>query len=244
MPKINTHSLIPNDIIRATESRFGKSPQNVESLLQMSQQELLAQNSRSTIYERLERAGVGSEIAKQASQAGANQRSLDVESMSRATISESAALERILGGNDLVDVRFLLDGASRIASVGRINFSGRGFATGFLVGPGVVMTNHHVFGSAAETRGVQIEFGFRELGRGGGLSTPTTFNFDSGQLFFADDEHDVAIVAIGSRIRGTINLDDLPILRLVPETNVVITCLLYTSPSPRDLSTSRMPSSA
>ena len=30
----------------------------------------------------------------------------------------------------------------------------------------------------------------------------------------------------------------------VHEHNYVITCLLYTSPSPRDLSTSRMPSSA
>ena len=31
---------------------------------------------------------------------------------------------------------------------------------------------------------------------------------------------------------------------LKPQIDKVITCLLYTSPSPRDLSTSRMPSSA
>ena len=30
----------------------------------------------------------------------------------------------------------------------------------------------------------------------------------------------------------------------LPENEILITCLLYTSPSPRDLSTSRMPSSA
>ena len=31
---------------------------------------------------------------------------------------------------------------------------------------------------------------------------------------------------------------------LLKKNNLLITCLLYTSPSPRDLSTSRMPSSA
>ena len=38
---------------------------------------------------------------------------------------------------------------------------------------------------------------------------------------------------------------DLPAAKsLSPKLDVVWTCLLYTSPSPRDLSTSRMPSSA
>ena len=36
--------------------------------------------------------------------------------------------------------------------------------------------------------------------------------------------------------------DDIPVMRLVLDK--AYTCLLYTSPSPRDLSTSRMPSSA
>ena len=37
---------------------------------------------------------------------------------------------------------------------------------------------------------------------------------------------------------------EFPTLRENPNSNEVLTCLLYTSPSPRDLSTSRMPSSA
>ncbi|QDT03100.1 Exfoliative toxin B precursor [Rubripirellula lacrimiformis] len=223
MPQDFEHSVIPDDVIRATEKRFRSMQRKFDSPLKKSQRELLAQNEPSVIQNRLERAGVDPRLAKRASQAGAANRSLDRESMSRATISDTAAFERILNGNDLVDVRFLLKGASRIASVGRINFSGRGFATGFLVGPGVVMTNHHVFGSAAETRGVQIEFGFHELDRDGNLSTPTKFNFDASQLFFADEDLDVAIVAIGSRESGNINLGELPIMRLVPDTGVVIT---------------------
>ena len=38
--------------------------------------------------------------------------------------------------------------------------------------------------------------------------------------------------------------DDLELLRIDPAKRKDSTCLLYTSPSPRDLSTSRMPSSA
>ena len=223
MPQDFEHSLIPNNIIDATEKRFRDIQRKFDSPLEKSRGELLAQNRRSTIRDRLEHAGVDPKLAKEASQAASSNRSLDRESISRATIPETRALERILNGNDLVDVRFLLNGASRVASVGRINFSGRGFATGFLVGPGVVMTNHHVFGSAAETRGVQIEFGYRELDHDGGLSTPTKFEFDPGQLFFADRDLDVAIVAIGSRTSGTINLDEIPVMRLVAEPGVVIT---------------------
>ncbi|HBE62115.1 MAG TPA: hypothetical protein DDX19_04975 [Rhodopirellula baltica] len=216
------HSVIPDDVIAATEKRFHNIQQEFDSPLEKSRSDLLAQNGLSTIQDRLERAGVDPKLAKQASRAGAANRSLDSASMSRATISEASALERILNGNDLVDVRFLLNGASRIASVGRINFGGRGFATGFLVGPGVIMTNHHVFGSAAETRGVQVEFGFRELNRDGGLSTPTKFRFDASQLFFADRDLDVAIVAIGSRTSGSIDLDKLPVMRLLPDSDAVI----------------------
>ena len=43
---------------------------------------------------------------------------------------------------------------------------------------------------------------------------------------------------------GEFNLDSLVDIFTQMAVNTPITCLLYTSPSPRDLSTSRMPSSA
>ena len=46
------------------------------------------------------------------------------------------------------------------------------------------------------------------------------------------------LVSLGFALRSFTNLQRF--LELVP----VVACLLYTSPSPRDLSTSRMPSSA
>ena len=51
------------------------------------------------------------------------------------------------------------------------------------------------------------------------------------QKLLDDPEQNVVIDLSASKIRFTVG-------------NIVLTCLLYTSPSPRDLSTSRMPSSA
>ena len=46
-------------------------------------------------------------------------------------------------------------------------------------------------------------------------------------------------------IDGQVKLADLGLAKILgEESNMTMTCLLYTSPSPRDLSTSRMPSSA
>ena len=57
-----------------------------------------------------------------------------------------------------------------------------------------------------------------------------------------------------SQVRGTLQVGDLVLARVMPHgaaklgnkyrRNIYKICLLYTSPSPRDLSTSRMPSSA
>ena len=56
---------------------------------------------------------------------------------------------------------------------------------------------------------------------------------------FHDDQHGTAIIAAA----GLINALDIT-NRTIDNFIMVINCLLYTSPSPRDLSTSRMPSSA
>lgn len=57
-------------------------------------------------------------------------------------------LERILQGNDLTDISYLAQGTLCARSVCRIEIRNErglvGYGTGFLVGPGVIMTNHHV----------------------------------------------------------------------------------------------------
>ena len=55
---------------------------------------------------------------------------------------------------------------------------------------------------------------------------------------FAEEAVDVAVIEVG--LGGRLDSTNV----ITPEVSVITTCLLYTSPSPRDLSTSRMPSSA
>ena len=76
------------------------------------------------------------------------------------------------------------------------------------------------------------------------LYEETFRNFEEGTITegrVVDIQKDRVIVDIGYKSEGVIPMnqflpDELPTLAL--------DCLLYTSPSPRDLSTSRMPSSA
>ena len=68
---------------------------------------------------------------------------------------------------------------------------------------------------------------------------PIVFN----DLFCLQDPR-VHTISVGAARPEDLELH-LEALRLLPEAASLITpCLLYTSPSPRDLSTSRMPSSA
>src|SRR5262245_58367403 len=61
-------------------------------------------------------------------------------------------LERLMGGNELSPINYLMLGLVAARSVGRVilreNGSVVGHATGFLAAPGVLVTNHHVFPEA------------------------------------------------------------------------------------------------
>src|SRR3954470_21976213 len=57
--------------------------------------------------------------------------------------------ERILGGNDLMPVAYLQRGAIAARAVSRIDLGGGSFGTGFLIAPGVLITNNHVLQNAA-----------------------------------------------------------------------------------------------
>lgn len=80
-------------------------------------------------------------------------------------------VERMLGGNDLVGINYLQLGSLCSRSVCRMhlrNASGStvGFGTGFLVAPGVLLTNHHVISTAEEARFALAEFDYESDVRG------------------------------------------------------------------------------
>lgn len=122
-------------------------------------------------------------------------------------------LERIIQGNDLVSVNYLAQGSSAARAVCRIQLrdaSGNvlGFASGFLVAPGVMITNHHVFGSAADARPAVADFDY-ELDVKGREVPAVQFGFEPDRLFYTCGELDFTLVAVQSRSRdGSRDLTD------------------------------------
>jgi len=122
------------------------------------------------------------------------------------------ALERIVGGNDLVSINYLAKGLAAARSVGRIQLrrpSGDviGFGTGFLIGPGVLMTNHHVFEQAADARSALVDFDY-ELDVNNQERAPGHFAFDPERLFHADEKLDFAVVAVNPESEDGRNLKE------------------------------------
>jgi len=74
-------------------------------------------------------------------------------------------LERLIGANDLVGIAYLERGFRAAKSICRIHLRDEqgntaGFGTGFLVAPGVLMTNHHVIATAAQAATATAEFSY------------------------------------------------------------------------------------
>ena len=131
----------------------------------------------------------------------------------------SAAKERILGLNDLVDVNFLIRASKAAKAVGKIiirdqNFREIGSATGFKVSPTLLLTNHHVFPDLATAKTSLIEFDF-ELDQQGNPKSTTRFKLQPDVFFMNNQELDYALVVIDTRPTfGPGQLSDYGFLRL------------------------------
>ncbi|WP_151637915.1 endonuclease [Noviherbaspirillum aerium] len=94
--------------------------------------------------------------------------------------------------------------------VGRMLLRG----TGFLVAPGVLVTNNHVMMSKEEARSATITFDYRNDPYGKAMPT-TVFRLDPDTLFETDREHDCSFVAVGERIAGAFGIHEFGWLPLV-----------------------------
>ncbi len=109
-------------------------------------------------------------------------------------------LERIINGNDLDSINYLLKGTVASHPICRIQLKDAGsnlvgYASGFLIGPGVLMTNHHVFGKAGDATNSIADFDY-ELDLNGMERSPARFGFEPGKLFYTNDQLDYSIVAV------------------------------------------------
>jgi endonuclease G len=131
------------------------------------------------------------------------------------------AMERIIGGNDLVSINYLERGMRSARAVCRIrlrNAHGEttGFATGFLVGSNVLMTNHHVIASAEEARHAIAEFDY-ELDARGRQKECVQFALLGDPEPIAADALDFCLVGVEPRsMDGARALEEFGSLRLDP----------------------------
>lgn len=162
-------------------------------------------------------------------------RQTDAESIARraAFVSASGAapgggeLERIIGSNDLVE-EFYFDRALLAAMpVCRIILRSasdhvRGYATGFMVSPRLLLTNEHVFTSAAEAAPSLAEFNYR-LDVAGNPEPSYRFALRPDLFFFNHRELDFALVSVEPRsLDGGVALSAFGYHRLIPDTGKIL----------------------
>src|SRR5437773_1321449 len=109
-------------------------------------------------------------------------------------------LERLMGTDDLVDEFYLERALLAAQPVCRISIratSGheRGCATGFMISPRLLLTNEHVFGSAAEAAPSIAEFNYR-YDIAGRPESSFRFRLQPNVYFFNDRTLDFAVVAV------------------------------------------------
>ena len=123
--------------------------------------------------------------------------------------SDPNGFERIIGESDLLSINFLHRGQRAAAAVCRIRVPGDGggwMATGFLVGPRLLMTNNHVLSSAAEAAQAECEFEY-EHDVDGVMRPAVQFNLAPNEVFFTDMELDVTLVAVVPFSDGGVPID-------------------------------------
>lgn len=114
-----------------------------------------------------------------------------------------AAFERIIQGNELQDVNYLIRGSRAARSIGRIWIrepNGRvdGYGTGFLIGERLLLTNNHVLRNAQWAERSEVEFEY-ERDEDGKPMTGVKFALEPGTLFFTHELLDFSVVAVASR---------------------------------------------
>lgn len=122
-----------------------------------------------------------------------------------ATDRDMHASESMRGPTiDLVGVEFLTRGRLAANAVGRIAFrTGRPQGTGFMVGPGLFLTNNHVIADPAQAAGMIVQFDY-EAGDDGMDRAVTSFDFAPDACFVSDplEALDFTLIAIGARSSG------------------------------------------
>lgn len=148
---------------------------------------------------------------------------LQLLTATRPDEAANALFERIIAGDELQPINYLPIGAAAARSICRLTMlEPRGFATGFLIAPQVLVTNNHVFPTAEAARGAFGEFDL-ENDLDGKPKTPMVFDLDPARLFLTSVELDFSVVAVAPASRsGGVPLSQYGFLPLVDAVGKVV----------------------
>lgn len=146
--------------------------------------------------------------------------------MEREGLPPDQAIERINGVPNFQDVFIIRELLRLSESVCRITisspFGGSGFGTGFLIAPGLLITNHHVFPDAAAAAHSVAQFSYELTGKGG-VTAPVSFRLKPEKFFMSSSLEknimvpysglDFTIVAVDEVSDNGIPITDFPYTR-------------------------------
>ena len=121
--------------------------------------------------------------------------------------------ERIIGQSDIVGIDYLELAIAISRAVCRIRI-GSAAGTGFLVGPRVLMTNHHVLHSGDEARQAEAQFDYQE-NRSGELLPVRLFRLDPDAFFRTDPGLDFTLVATAETSARGVAVTSYPWVKLL-----------------------------
>jgi endonuclease G len=174
---------------RSTEEKIAEVRRGARSVLTVDDPQRVALRSQRVLAQPVVRESIGSAAGP-------------LESL--GSVEQDRLLERVIGGDNLLGVAFLELGTTVAQSVGRVlirdQFQARGFGTGFLISPRLLLTNNHVLPSAASARFSQVEFRF-ENGVDGRPRATHVFDLQPDTLFLTHRELDFSVVAVAEQAR-------------------------------------------
>ncbi len=169
----------------------------------LAEGDVAAVESSERIKKRLERLSVAARKRPAARMA---------EAASTVSLIETIGMERVIGDDNFLGIGFVEEALAVSRTVGRVHIKSssgatRGFGTGFLVSPSLLLTNHHVLSDAGAAQSSEIEFDFQR-NRVGRMLTVKTFALDPGAFFLSDKALDYALVAVArTSVDGAHDLD-------------------------------------
>ncbi len=107
---------------------------------------------------------------------------------------------------------------ARIVQLGGPGTQPEGFATSFLVSPVLLITNHHVFPSKADTRGVGANFLYERTDRG--IENGVIFELDGEAFYLSDERLDFAMVGVKPKSLDGHSIADfsfIPLIEAMPK---------------------------